>query len=208
MTKILLVRHGHVEGISPERFRGQTELPLTDTGQAQAATLAERISRGWRLTAIYTSPLQRCVATSEAIAKATGVPCKVLKSLIDLNYGAWQGQTLEEVRNHSPSDLALWHSAPQLVRFPQGDSLQDLFARAADVIRFVLERHHDETIVLVGHDSVNRAILLHVLDQPACAYWRLAQSPCGLNELEVTHSHSRVLRMNDTGHLATPIGYR
>jgi phosphoserine phosphatase len=87
-------------------------------------------------------------------------------------------------------------------RFPQGDSLQDLFARAAEIIRFVLEHHHDETIVLVGHDSVNRAILLQILDQPPSAYWRLAQDPGALNELEVTLNHSRVLRMNDTGPLA------
>jgi phosphoserine phosphatase len=202
MPKILLTRHGHVEGISPERFRGQTELALTSEGLAQAAALAQRISREWHPVTIYTSPLQRCVATGEAIGKATGAPCKMLKSLIDLNYGAWQGQTLEEVGKHSPSHLALWHFAPQLVRFPQGDSLQDLFARAADVIRFVLEHHHDETVVLVGHDSVNKAILLQILGQPPSAYWRLAQEPCALNELEVTRSHSRVLRMNDTGHLA------
>ena len=205
MPKILLTRHGHVEGISPERFRGQTDLALTSEGRAQAAALARRISREWQPAAIYSSPLQRCIATGEAITAATGVACKALKSLIDLNYGAWQGQCLEEVRDHSPSLLALWQFAPQLVRFPHGDSLQDLCARAADVIRFVLERHHDETVVLVGHDSVNRAILLQMLDQPASAYWRLAQSPCALNELEVTHSHSRVLRMNDTGHLANII---
>jgi phosphoserine phosphatase len=201
MPKILLTRHGHVEGISPERFRGQTELALTGEGLAQAAALAQRISRGWHPVTIYTSPLQRCVATGEAIAAATGVPCKMLKSLIDLNYGAWQWHTFEEVRNHSPALFALWHFAPHLVRFPQGDSLQDLFARAADTIRFVLEHHHDETVVLVGHDSVNKAILLQILGQPPSAYWRLAQEPCALNELEVTRSRSRVLRMNDTGHL-------
>ncbi|HUB63498.1 MAG TPA: histidine phosphatase family protein [Methylocella sp.] len=202
MPKILLTRHGHVNGISPERFRGQTELTLTDKGVAEAAALAERINGEWHPAAIYTSPLQRCIATGEAIATATRAPCRVLKSLIDLNYGAWQGHTLEEVRGHSPALFALWHFAPQLVRFPQGDSLQDLCARAADTIRFVLEHHHDETIVLVGHDSVNRAILLQILDQPPSAYWRLAQDPCALSELEVTHSHARVLRMNDTRHLA------
>ena len=47
MPKILLTRHGHVEGISPERFRGQAELTLTEKGLAQAAALAERISREW-----------------------------------------------------------------------------------------------------------------------------------------------------------------
>ena len=85
--------------------------------------------------------------------------------------------------------------------FPK-DSRQDLFARAADTIRFVLEHHRDETVVLVGHESVNRAILLQILDQPPSAYWRLGQDPCALNELDVSHSHSRVLRINDTGHLA------
>jgi broad specificity phosphatase PhoE len=192
MPKILLTRHDHVDGISPERFRGQTELTLTEKGLGQAAALAERISHEWRPAAVYTSPLRRCVATGEAITAATWAPCRVLKSLIDLNYGAWQWHTFEEVRSHSPALFALWHCAPHLVRFPQGDSLQDLFARAADTIRFVLENHHDETVVLVGHESVNRAILLQILDQPPSAYWRLAQDPCALNELEVTHSHSRV----------------
>lgn len=206
MPKILLTRHGHVEGISPERFRGQIELSLTDKGQAQAALLAERISREWNPSAIYTSPLQRCVATAEAIAKATRAPCKVLKSLIDLNYGGWQSHTYEDVRSHSPSLFALWQFVPQLVRFPEGDSLQDLLLRAADTVRFVLEHHHDETVVLVGHESVNRAILLQILDQPLSAYWRLVQGPCTLNELEVTHSHSRVLSMNDTSHLANISG--
>jgi broad specificity phosphatase PhoE len=201
MPKILLTRHGHVEGISPERFRCQTELVLTDKGQAQAAALAERISREWTPSAIYTSPLQRCVATAETIGKATRAPCRVLKSLIDLNYGAWQWQ---EVRSHSPALFALWHFAPHLVRFP-GRILSGFpkvtpcrtCARAADTIRLALERHHNETVVLVGHESVNRAILLQTLDQPLSAYWRLTQDP-----LEVTHSHSRVLRFNDTGHLA------
>jgi len=202
MPKIVPTRHGHVEGISPERFRGQTELALTEKGLAQAAALAERISREWHPAAIYTSPLQRCIATGDAIAAATRAPSKVLKSLIDLNYGAWQWHTFDEVRSHSPSLFALWHSAPHLVRFPQGDSLQDLFARAADTIRFVLVHHREETVVLVGHESVNRAILLQILELPPSAYWRLVQDPCALSELDVTHSHSHVLRINDTTHLA------
>ena len=45
MTKIILTRHGHVEGIKPARFRGRTELPLTELGQAQAKAVAARIAR-------------------------------------------------------------------------------------------------------------------------------------------------------------------
>jgi probable phosphoglycerate mutase len=43
------------------------------------------------------------------------------------------------------------------VRFPGGESLQDLVARTADTLRFILEHHVGDTVVLVGHDSVNRA---------------------------------------------------
>ena len=56
MTKLILVRHGHVEGISPERFRGRAELPLTDTGRREAEATAARIAASWRPAAIYTSP--------------------------------------------------------------------------------------------------------------------------------------------------------
>ena len=65
----------------------------------------------------------------------------------------------------------------------------------------VLARHPDETIVLVGHDSVNRALLLQLLDQPLSAYWRIAQEPCCINEIDVTGGEISVRRINDTQHL-------
>ena len=75
-------------------------------------------------------------------------------------------------------------------------------ARTADVLRMVLERHAAETVVLVGHDSVNRALLLQLLDQPLSAYWRLSQDPCTLNEIEVLAvGDIRIGCINDTSHL-------
>src|SRR5712691_11310599 len=59
MTKLLLVRHGHVEGISPERFRGRAELKLTAAGRREAEMTAARIAVSWRPAAIYTSPMSR-----------------------------------------------------------------------------------------------------------------------------------------------------
>ena len=63
MTVILLVRHGHVEGIKPERFRGRADLALTETGRRQAELLARRIASHWAPSAVLTSPLQRCAKT-------------------------------------------------------------------------------------------------------------------------------------------------
>jgi broad specificity phosphatase PhoE len=86
---------------------------------------------------------------------------------------------------------------------PEGDSLQDLVARTANALRFVLERHTSktETVVFVGHDSVNRALLLQLLDQSLSAYWRIAQAPCAINEIDIIDGRICVQRMNETHHL-------
>jgi broad specificity phosphatase PhoE len=203
MTKILLTRHGHVEGIHPARFRGRAELALTEHGVAQADALARRIAATWKPAAVFTSPLQRCVVTGAAIAKACGVPAEARDGLADIDYGAWQMRTHDEVRAETPDAYQQWRAAPQLTRFPGGESLQDLMARTADVLRAMLGRYPDDTVVLVGHDSVNRLLLLQLLDAPLSAYWRLTQDPATLNEIEVVAAGEvRIQRINDTSHLS------
>jgi probable phosphoglycerate mutase len=202
MTKILLTRHGHVEGIRPARFRGRAELPLTDHGLAQADALARRISQHWKPVAVYTSPLQRCVVTGAKIAAACGITASVNEGMGDIDYGTWQMRTHDEVKAETPEAYRLWREAPHLVRFPKGESLQDVVARTANALRLVLAQYANDTVVLVGHDSVNRALLLQLLDQPLSAYWRLSQDPCTLNEIEVSAAGDvRVDRINDTSHL-------
>ena len=201
MTKILLTRHGHVEGITPERFRGRAPLELTERGRAQAQAVAKCIAGAWRPSKIYTSPMGRCVATGAAIAKACGIAAEICDDLNDIDYGAWQSRTLAEAKGENPKLFAAWFATPQLIRFPNGEALQDVVARAANVLRVVLERHAEETIVLVGHDSVNRALLLQLLDQPLSAYWRVAQEPCCLNEIDIDAGTVCVRRVNETRHL-------
>jgi probable phosphoglycerate mutase len=206
LTKILLIRHGHVEGISPERFRGRADLPLTGRGVAEAQAVAQRIASAWQPLKVYASPMRRCIETGGAIAKACGVEAQVIEQLNDIDYGAWQSRSYEEIKEADPQFFSAWFTAPHLVRFPNGESLQDLVARSADALRFVLTRHIDDTVVLVSHDSVNRALLLQLLDQPLSAYWRLAQDPCCINEIDVLGGRILVLRTNETRHLDGLLG--
>ena len=71
-----------------------------------------------------------------------------------------------------------------------------LLLRTADVMRFVLDRHAAQTLVLIGHESVNRAMLLQVLDRPLSQYWRISQAPCTLNVFEVTANLVRIVRID------------
>lgn len=200
-TTLIIARHGHVAGLQPERFRGRMEIPLSDTGQRQAQALGAAMADFAPLSAIYTSDLGRCIATGEEISRATGTPAQVRPELADIDYGAWQWRTHDEVKAEDPERYALWRSAPHLVRFPAGESLQDLAVRAADLLRFVLARHQGSTVALVGHDSVNRVLLCHLLDLPAGAYWKFAQDPCNITQLEWRAGGAKLVRLNDVSHL-------
>ncbi len=130
MTKIILVRHGHVEGISPERFRGRVDLMLTTEGRRQAEVTAHRIRATWRPAAVFTSPLSRCRATAAAIATPLGLTPRPLGGLIDIDYGQWQGLTPDEVRARWPGLLETWYRAPDWAAIPGGETLQDVLVRA------------------------------------------------------------------------------
>ncbi len=201
MANILLVRHGHVEGIDPERFRGRRDLPLTAEGRRQARAVAALVAARWRPAVLYTSPLQRCVETAREIASAAAIDSTILDELTDLNYGAWEWRTHDEVRAKWPRLLDRWLSMPHLVRFPDGESLQDLLARTSNVLRMMLDRHAADTVVLVGHDSGIRTLLLQLLDQPISAYRRIAVQPASVSEVEILERGVKVLSLNETRHL-------
>jgi broad specificity phosphatase PhoE len=199
-VKLILVRHGHVPGIDPPRFRGQHEVPLTDIGQRQARLTGAAIAARWSVDAIYTSPIGRCVETGAAIAAATGAPAEVLPALANFNYGDWVWRTHDEVRAETPGLYALWLSQPWRVQIPGGDSLQALVLRAADALRTMAAAHPAGTVVAVAHDTTNRAVLMQCLGMPLDSYWRIDQSPCCINEIDLG-AEIRVRMVNATDHL-------
>ena len=201
MTKLILVRHGHVEGISPERFRGRAELPLTELGRREAELTAARIAATWRPAAIYTSPMGRCIETGAAIGKPLGLLSSAMPGLNDIDYGEWQGLTNDEVRARWAGELDTWHRHPDWAALPHGETLQQVLARVVAALREVVRRHPDETVVLVAHDSVNRVLLLHALELPLSRYWRFKQNPCCINELDFGADGFTVLGINQTDHL-------
>jgi probable phosphoglycerate mutase len=202
MTKIILVRHGHVEGISPERFRGRADLALTTEGRRQADATARRIHAVWAPTAVYTSPLSRSRETGETIGKLSGLSPNLVDGLIDIDYGQWQGLTPDQVRARWPELLDTWYRAPDWAAIPGGETLQDVLTRAVSALRKVIHRHPNDTAVLVGHDSVNRVVLLHALELPLSRYWRLGQGPCAINEIDFLEDGPVVVSVNETCHLA------
>ena len=202
MTKIILVRHGHVEGISPARFRGRADLVLTPEGRRQAEATARRVQASWTPAALYASSLSRCLKTADAIGKPFGLTPTPVPGLMDIDYGAWQGLTPDEVGVKWPEALDTWYRAPHWAAIPGGESLQDVLPRAVAALREVIGRHPRETVVVVGHDSVNRVILLYALDLPLSHYRRLGQDPCAISEIDFSSGEFTVRSFNGTWHLS------
>lgn len=200
-TTCILVRHGHVEGIDPPRFRGRAELALTELGEHQAAALRDRIAREWSPVAVYASPLGRCMDTGTIIGRARDLAPQPMEGFLDIDYGQWQGLTHEEVHVRWPEAWARWRNMPQTAEIPGGETLQELAARSVRALHDVLNRHRGETVVVVAHDSVNRVVLLHALDLPLQRYRSILQVPCALNVLRFTDRRFTIGTINETGHL-------
>lgn len=198
---LILVRHGHVEGIHPERFRGRIDLPLTPLGREQAAATAAFIATNWPASAIYFSPLERCRDTAAAIGQAQGLRAQPLPQLIDIDYGKWQGRERDEVKSSEPERFAAWMEQPHLTVIDGAETLQDVQARLARALDHMRGAHPGGTVIAVGHDSTNRVFLTLALDLPLSRYWHLQQDPCAINVLRFDRQGCRVVALNQTSHL-------
>jgi probable phosphoglycerate mutase len=201
MTRVILVRHGETEWNRVERFRGWADVPLNETGLAQAEATGRRVADEWQPVAIYSSPLSRALKTAAAIAQHFDLPVQAHQGLIDIHHGQWQGLTPDEVRARWPELLQAWHDAPHTVRLPDGETLSEVRARGLAVVHEVAERHAGETVVLVGHTDINRAILLGVLGLNNLRFWHLRQDTCAINVFEVEQNDFTLVSLNETYHL-------
>ncbi len=89
-TRIYLVRHGATDLIAEDRFAGSSDVPLSDAGRRQVASLAERL-RGEDLDTIYASPLQRTVETARILGVPHGLEPIAEPGLREIDYGHWEG---------------------------------------------------------------------------------------------------------------------
>jgi len=201
MTRIILVRHGQTEWNRVERFRGRADVPLDNTGMAQADATGRRIATGWQVSAVYCSPLSRAVKTAEAIAGHFGLVVQPYPGLVDIDYGLWQGLTPAEVQRQWPELIEAWYKAPQTVQIPQGETLEHLRARGLASVNELVTHHPGQTLVLVAHTAIIRAILLGVLGLGNERFWRLHQDTCAINVFDADAGDFTMISLNDTCHL-------
>jgi probable phosphomutase (TIGR03848 family) len=195
MNLLLLLRHAATDQTGT-RLSGWTPgLHLSDAGRRQAAALAERLAP-LPIDAVYTSPLERCQETAAEVAGPRGLEVGALAELGEVRYGAWTGRELKELAKQP-----LWkvvQATPSLARFPDGESLLEMQARAVLAVERLREAHPRQTVAVCSHADVIKALAAHYLGLHLDLFQRLVVGPASVTALgfgPVPH----LLRLNDSG---------
>ena len=176
MLTVLLTRHGHTDKSEPEQYLGQRLVAkLTDRGLRDAHALADRLN-GVKVDRLIASPLARAVETAEILAPAVGATVETDARLTELDYGGWEGLTVEEIDARFPGQRELYEIDPAMHNVGGGESGIDVAARVSDLIDSLLSwglaDETDRTALLVGHSSVNRVLLALVMGVELRSYRR------------------------------------
>ena len=199
MRAVLLIRHGKIAGDAAHRFIGQTDLPMSEEGEAEIRLLARRLER-IPLDAIYCSDLARSRRTAELLAEGRSLPPRTQPELREINLGAWEGRSRRDVAEQEPKEYERRGRDIEHFRPPGGESFVDLAARVLAFWDRLISACEPGTIAIAAHAGVNRAILCHVLGMPLCNLFRLAQHSGCLNMIE-WNRHGPAVRLLSSSNL-------
>jgi broad specificity phosphatase PhoE len=194
------VRHGRTGWNKEQIFRGTKDVPLDGVGREEALMVGERL-KGEGLRAVYSSPLSRAKETAEAVARFHSLEVQVMAGLNDLNFGEWEGQSLEEVKKQFPDLYGRWLQEPHRVIFPKGEGLNAVSSRAMKVVEEISERHPQETVALVSHRVVLKVLICALLGLDNSHFWNIGQDTTAVNCFHYKNSRWVVALLNDTCHL-------
>jgi probable phosphoglycerate mutase len=188
--QLWLARHGETQWSRSGRHTGRTDVALTAHGKKQAAALGARL-RDLRFALVLASPLARARRTAELAG--FGAALELDDDLVELDYGAYEGRTSEEIRHERP-DWDLWRDG-----CPGGETIADAARRAERVL--TRTRAADGPVLLVGHGHMTRALTACALGLDPATGRHLALDPATLSILGAERTTPAIRLWNDAGHL-------
>ncbi len=214
-TRLILLRHGVTPLTGEKRFSGLRGDPdLIPDGVAQARAAAQRLAgplpdragdpRYGRIDVIIASPLRRTQQTARAVADATGLEPRIEAGFQELDFGAFEGLTFAEARERYARELADFLSSPK-VATPDGESVEQVAARAAVARDRTIVRFPRKTVLIVTHVTPIKTLICQALGAPLEAVHRMELTPASLTVIDYYGDGvSNVRCVNDTAHLYAP----
>ncbi|KAL8117599.1 phosphoglycerate mutase-like protein 4 isoform X2 [Apium graveolens] len=159
-AEIIVIRHGETEWNADGRIQGHLDVDLNEVGRQQAETVAARLSKEPKISAVYSSDLKRAHETAEIIARTCG-GLEVIKDrdLRERHLGALQGVEYHEIAKINPEAHKAFVSKSLDEEIPGGgESLNQLYLRATSCLQKIGEKHKGQRVVVVTHGGLIRAL--------------------------------------------------
>jgi broad specificity phosphatase PhoE len=137
-----------------------------------------------RLTAVYSSDLQRTSQAAEMIAGRHGLKAQVEAAWREINMGQWEGRSIADLHRQASEQVELLFNDPSSFTYPGGESFINFATRIKAALERLLMTHPNGEIVLVAHGGVCRVIIGSVLEMPMRTWLRLGQEYGCLNVID------------------------
>jgi probable phosphoglycerate mutase len=152
-TRVLALRHGETAWNVEQRIQGHFDIPLNPTGRWQAERLAAALA-GEGIAAVYSSDLQRALATASAVAQAAAAPLATEPALRERAFGRFEGVTFTEIETRWPDEAVRWRRREPGFGPGGGETLETFYARCVQAAGALAARHPGQTIAIVAHGGV------------------------------------------------------
>ncbi len=200
MTRVILIRHGETLWNREGRMQGQSDSPLSATGERQAQLLAQRL-RTMEFGVLYSSDLGRAHRTASSIAGETGHEVVVDARLRERHFGIFEGLTSAEIADRHPQEYPRFTSRDPDYAIPGGESARAFRERCLACLSEIAQRHAGDVVVAVSHglvlDMIYRAALGLDLSQPR----GLPLLNASLNTFFYVDGGWQALEVGDVNHL-------
>ena len=190
--RLHLIRHAFTAETGKRLSSADPDISLSPEGATMAEELADQLS-SLRLTAVYSSPIARCRQTVAPLAASRSLRVQTVKDLEEADYGTWLGRPLR-----SAYKLKAWSrlmASPARFRFPEGETLREVQARAVAAIELLAQQHRNEAIAVGSHADVIRVILANYLGSPLDLIHRINVAPASLS----------IVELHEAGHVGVPV---
>lgn len=194
MKKILWVRHGLTDYLRQNRYQGWSDTPLNREGKSEIRSLRNRICQE-NVEVIFSSPLKRALESARTLARYLRLDVEVDERLKEMNFGAWEGMTYDEITTKFPEAFRWWERDLLTFKPAGGESINELRMRVESFLRDLAARE-EETILIVTHGGVIRSSLLHFLDLPAAIFWKFELATAGLTTVNQSIDHCSLASLN------------
>ncbi len=173
---IYIIRHGQTEGNAAKQLQGRSNRPLNDTGIQQAEDARTLLdAAGVRFSRVYASPLIRARQTADIVAE--GVPQLEDDRLIEMDYGPYEGMSLE---NPAPEVLAFFKDFAHNPA-PEGmEQLDDVVARMGSFLEDVRAFAAREDILVSTHAIALKGALEYLTPDSNGSYWSTYIGNCAV----------------------------